>query len=35
MELSQEETQQKILPSYLLNEEIEKKVQGMIGKQYG
>ena len=32
MELNQEEIQQKILPSYLLNEEIEKKAQGMIGK---
>ena len=32
MELSQEETQQKILPSYLLTEDIQKKAQGMIGK---
>ena len=32
MELNQEETQQKILPSYLLIEDIEKKAQGMIGK---
>ena len=32
MELNQEEIQQKILPSYLLTEDIEKKAQGMIGK---
>ena len=32
MELNQEQIQQKILPSYLLTEEIEKKAQGMIGK---
>ena len=32
MELNQEETQQKNLPSYLLTEDIEKKAQGMIGK---
>ena len=32
MELNQEEIQQKILPSYLLTEYIEKKAQGMIGK---
>ena len=32
MELSKEQIQQKILPSYLLAEDIEKKAQGMIGK---
>ena len=32
IELNQEEIQQKILPSYLLTEDIEKKAQGMIGK---
>ena len=32
MELNQEEIQKKILPSYLLTEDIEKKAQGMIGK---
>ena len=32
MELNQVEIQQKILPSYLLTEDIEKKAQGMIGK---
>ena len=32
MELNQEEIQQKILPSYLLTEDIEKKAQDMIGK---
>ena len=32
MELNEEEIQQKILPSYLLTEDIEKKAQGMIGK---
>ena len=32
MELNQEETQQKILPSYLLTEDIEKKAQDMIGE---
>ena len=32
MELNQEEIQQKILPSYLLTEDIEKKAHGMIGK---
>ena len=32
MELNQEEIQKKILPSYLLTEDIEKKARGMIGK---
>ena len=32
MELNQEEIQKKILPSYLLTEDIEKKALGMIGK---
>ncbi len=32
MELNQEEIQKKILPSYLLTKDIEKKARGMIGK---
>ena len=32
MELTQDEVQQRILPSYLLTEDIEKKAQDMVGK---